>query len=79
MDPDPEQDPDSDPYLWLVDPDPGAQKHVDPDPQHCCLLTSRLSLVGPTGTSQVLLLTPGGHQPRPFYNLDFFHFSSVFL
>jgi hypothetical protein len=34
------------------------------------LLTSRLSLVGPTGTFQRLSLTPGGHPPRPFYNLD---------
>ncbi len=23
-----------DPYLWLMYPDPGAQKHADPDPQH---------------------------------------------
>ncbi len=29
-------------FLWLMDPDPGAEKHVDPvdpdsnlDPQHC--------------------------------------------
>jgi hypothetical protein len=39
---DPEPDPD--PYLWLMGPDPGGQKHADPvdpdpvpdlDPQHC--------------------------------------------
>ncbi len=36
-DPDPEPDSDPDPYLWLMDPDPGGQKHVDtvdPDPDH---------------------------------------------
>ncbi len=32
--------------------------------------TCRLSLVGPTGTSQRLLLTPGGHSPHPSSNLD---------
>jgi hypothetical protein len=25
---------DPDPYLLLVDPDPGGPKHADPDPQH---------------------------------------------
>ncbi len=24
------EDPDPDLYLWLMDPDPGAQKHLDP-------------------------------------------------
>ncbi len=33
--PDPELDMDPDPYLWLVDPDLGGPKHVDPDQQHC--------------------------------------------
>ncbi len=34
---------DPDPYLWLMDPDPGVPKHAEnadpadpnPDPQHC--------------------------------------------
>ncbi len=42
-----------------------------------------LSLVGPTGTSQRLLLTPGGHPPHPSSNLDSLRgclqFSSVFF
>ncbi len=25
---------DPNPYLWLMDPDPGGPKHADPDPQH---------------------------------------------
>jgi hypothetical protein len=42
-DPDPGPDHDPDPYLWLMNPDPGGPKHVDPvdpdtysgpDPQH---------------------------------------------
>ncbi len=37
-----------------------------PDPVDCW----GLSLVGPTGTSQRLLLTPGGHPPHPSSNLD---------
>jgi hypothetical protein len=28
-------DPDPDPYLVLLDPDPGGPKHTDPEPQHC--------------------------------------------
>ncbi len=33
------KDPDPDPYLWLMDPDPGGPKHADPAdpnpyPQH---------------------------------------------
>jgi hypothetical protein len=33
----PEQDPEPDPYLWLVDPDPGGPQHLAPDSdsQHC--------------------------------------------
>jgi hypothetical protein len=33
-DPDPELDPNPDPYIWLMDLDPGGQKYVDPDPEH---------------------------------------------
>lgn len=44
---------------------------------------SRLSFIGPTGTSQRLLLTPGGHPPHPSSNLDSLrgclHFFSVFF
>jgi hypothetical protein len=30
-----DQEPVPDPYFGLMDPDPGRQKHSDPDPQHC--------------------------------------------
>ncbi len=36
-----------DPYILLMDPDPGGPKHADPDPLHW-LLTKRTSLMGGT-------------------------------
>ncbi len=29
------KDPNPDPYLWLMDTDPGGPKNTDPDPQNC--------------------------------------------
>jgi hypothetical protein len=29
----------------MMDPDPGAQKHVDPDPQHCAKVTKKAHIL----------------------------------